>query len=152
MSLSACTIGIRPNQGMLGSDSNLIARVVPDKGEGATYRVGEPVKISVTTRTAGYVTILALNQNRSADVLIRNAYVQAGTTTFPRAGDNVIFNAAPPVGTQSIRVIFTRSQPTTGLVLSGIYDNNRWNTVTSNYLTPYPAGDRDVQETYLYIR
>lgn len=152
LGLSACTITARPNVGLLGSSSNLIARVTPDKGEGATYRVGEPVRISVTTRDAGYVTILALNQDRSANVLVRNAYVQAGTTTFPRAGEGVTFNAAPPAGTQSIRVIFTRPQPTTSLVLSGIYDGNRWNSVTSNYLTPYAPADRDVQETYIYIR
>ncbi|RJF71229.1 MULTISPECIES: DUF4384 domain-containing protein [Deinococcus] len=152
LGLSACTVTTRANVGLLGSSSNLIARVTPDKGEGATYLVGEPVRVSVTTRTAGYVTILALNQDRSANVLVRNAYVAAGTTTFPRAGDGVTFNAAPPAGTQSIRVIFTRPRPTTDLVLSGVYDSNRWNTTTTAYLTPYAAADRDVQETYIYIR
>lgn len=152
LSLSACTIGVRHNSGLVYSTGNLLARVTPDKGEGAVYRIGEPVRISVTTRDAGYVTILALNPNQTANILVQNAYVQAGTTTFPRDGDGVTFNAAAPTGTQSIRVIFTRVRPTTDLVLGGIYDNNRWNSVTSTYLTPYAAGDRDVQETYIYIR
>lgn len=152
LGLSACTVNVRPNLGLLGTSSNLIARVTPDKGEGATYAVGEAVRLSVTTREAGYVTILALNQNQTANVLIRNAYVNAGTTTFPRAEDGVALNAAPPLGLQSIRVIFTRPRPTTDLVLSGVYDGNRWNTITSNYLMPYAPADRDVQETYIYIR
>ncbi|GAA5500572.1 hypothetical protein Dxin01_00293 [Deinococcus xinjiangensis] len=152
LSLSACTVAVRPNLGLAGSSSNLIARVTPDKGEGSTYAVGEPVRINVTTREAGYVTLLALNADGSANALVRNAYVAAGTTTFPRLQDGVTFNAAPPRGLQRIRAIFTRPRPTTDLVISGTYDGNRWNNTTNDYLTPYAAADRDVQETYIYIR
>ncbi len=152
LSLSACTVAVRPNAGLVGSESNLIVRVTPDKGEGSTYGVGQPVRLSVTTRDAGYVTIVALNADGSADALVRNAYVSAGTTTFPRAQDGVTFNAAPPRGLQRIRTIFTRPRPTTDLVISGTYDGTRWNTFTNDYLTPYAAADRDVQETYIYIR
>ena len=45
-----------------------------------------------------------------------------------------------------------RVRPTTDLVLGGFYDSGRWNTVTSAYVAPYAYADRDVQETYLYIR
>jgi len=33
-----------------------------------------------------------------------------------------------------------------------VYDGTRWNTVTTQYVQSYAVEDRDVQETYLYIR
>lgn len=152
LSLSACTFTARPNLGLSGSSSNLLARVTPDKGEGSTYNVGEAVKVNVTTRTPGYVTLLALNADGSANVLLQNAYVEKGTTTFPRAGDAATFTAAAPKGLQRIRAVFTKARPTTDLFLRGVYDGNRWNAATNEYLTPYAADERDVQETYIYIR
>lgn len=152
LGLSSCTISVRSNLGLVGSDSNLIADLRPDRGEGATYLVGDPVRFRLTTRTAGYVTLVALQPNGYASTLVRNAYVPAGTTVFPRAQDGVTYNVAAPTGLQRVRAIFTRVRPATDLVLSGTYDNGRWNTVTTTYIEPYPVADRDVQETYLYIR
>ncbi|MDO4245203.1 MAG: DUF4384 domain-containing protein [Deinococcus sp.] len=152
LGLSACTVTVRPNTGLVGSSSNLIAAFVPDRGQGATYSVGEAIRFQVTTRDAGYVTLLALNPDGSANVLTQNAYVRAGTTVFPRAEDGVTYNVAPQRGLQRVRAIFTRVRPTTDLVLGGVYDGTRWNTVTNEYLTPYAYADRDVQETHLYIR
>lgn len=151
LGLSACTVSVRSNLGFAGS-GNLITELRPDRGEGATYFVGEPVRFRVSTRVPGYVTLVALQPNGYASTLIRNAYVPAGTTVFPRPQDGVTYNVAPPIGLQRVRAIFTRVRPTTDLVLSGTYDLNRWSTVTTTYLQPYARADRDVQETYLYIR
>ena len=38
------------------------------------------------------------------------------------------------------------------VVLQGNYNGDTWNTATNAYLRPYAAADRDVQETYFYIR
>lgn len=152
LGLGSCTITTRPNLGLQGTGSNLIADLRPDRGEGSTYAVGEAVHIRVTTRAPGYVTLIALQSNGYAGTLVRNAYVNAGTTIFPRAQDGVTYNVAPPRGLQRIRAIFTRVRPTTDLVIGGVYDGNRWNNTTNEYLTPYNTADRDVQETYLYIR
>lgn len=150
LGLSSCTVSVRSNLG-LGS-SNLIADLRPDRGEGATYLVGEPVRFRLTTRVPGYVTLVALQPNGYASTLIRGAYVPAGTTVFPRPQDGVTYNVAPPTGLQRVRAVFTRVRPTTELVLSGVYDVNGWNTVTTQYVQPYAVADRDVAETYLYIR
>ncbi|AAF10606.1 MULTISPECIES: DUF4384 domain-containing protein [Deinococcus] len=152
LGLSACTVTVRPNTGLAGSSNNLISTFIPTKGEGAAYAVGEAVQFRLTTRDAGYATILALNPDGSVNILTRNAYVGAGTTVFPRPQDGVTYNVAPQRGLQKVRAIFLRVRPTTDLVLSGVYDNGRWNTATTEYLTPYAYADRDVQETYLYIR
>lgn len=152
LGLSACTPSVRPNLGLQGSNGNLIVNLRPDRGEGSSYAVGEAVRVALTTRTPGYVTLVALQNDGYASVLVRNAYVNAGTTVFPRREDGVTYNVAEPRGVQRIRAIFTRVRPTTDLVLGGMYDGNRWNNTTNAYLTPYNMADRDVQETYLYIR
>ncbi|GGB79996.1 MULTISPECIES: DUF4384 domain-containing protein [Deinococcus] len=151
LGLSACSVTVRPNLGLQGSGSNLITSFRPDRGEGSTYAVGESVRFVVTTRTAGYVTLIAL-QGSEASTIVRNAYVPAGTTVFPRAQDGVTYNVSTPRGLQRVRAIFTRVRPTSDLVLRGTYDEGRWNATSSAYLQPYAVEDRDVQETYLYIR
>ncbi|THF85706.1 DUF4384 domain-containing protein [Deinococcus sp. KSM4-11] len=152
LGLSACTLSVRPNLTLQASGGNLISGLHPDRGEGSTYAVGENVRINVGTRTAGYLTLVALQSNGYASVLARNVYVQPGTTTFPRAQDGVVYTVAQPRGIQRVRAIFTRVRPTTDLVVSGYYDGNRWNTFTETYVSPYPQADRDVQETFFYIR
>ncbi|WP_027459848.1 DUF4384 domain-containing protein [Deinococcus murrayi] len=152
LGLSSCTVTVGSNFGLAGSRSNLIADLRPDRGEGATYRVGDEVRFVVTTRTPGYLTLVALQPGGMASVLVQGVPVPAGTTVFPRPQDGVTYNVAPPLGVQRVRAIFTRVRPTTELVLSGVYDQGRWNTVTTTYVQPYAAADRDVQETYLYIR
>jgi hypothetical protein len=151
LGLSACSVTVRPNVSLTGSTGNLIARFAPDRGEGSSYFVGEAVRFQLTTRTAGYVTLVAL-QNGYATTLAQNVYVNAGTTVFPRPQDGVTYNVAAPRGVQRVRAIFTRTRPTGDLILRGTYDGSQWNAATSAYLTPYAAGDRDVQETFLYIR
>lgn len=150
LGLSACTVSVRSNVGLVGG--NLIANVRPDRGEGGAYFVGDSVRILVTTRAAGYVTLVALQPNGFASTLVRNVYVNPGTTVFPRPQDGVTYNVAPPRGLQRVRVLFTRVRPASDLVLNGAYTGDRWNVATNQYLTPYAPADRDVQETYFYIR
>ena len=152
LGLSACTITTRPAVYLTQSGSNLISDLRPDRGEGSTYWAGEQVRIRLSTRAAGYVTLVALQPNGYSSTLVRNAYVPAGTTTFPRAQDGATWTVAPPRGTQYVRAIFTRVRPTTDLVLRGTYDNGTWNTATNAYVNSYAAQDRDVQETYFWIR
>lgn len=152
LGLSACTVSVRPNLGLQVSGSNLISGLKPDRGEGSTYAVGESVRILVGTRSPGYVTLVALQSNGYASVLVRNVYIQPGTTAFPRAQDGQSFTVAPPRGVQRVRAIFTRVRPSSDLVVSGTYDSSGFNTVTNAYVTSYPQADRDVQETFFYIR
>ncbi|MDL2343424.1 DUF4384 domain-containing protein [Deinococcus sp. MIMF12] len=152
LGLSSCTVTVGSTLGLAGSRSNLIAELRPDRGEGATYRVGEEVRFRITTRTPGYLTLVALQPGGVASTLVQGVYVQAGTTVFPRPQDGVTYNVAAPRGLQRVRAIFTRVRPTTELVFSGVYTEGRWNTATTTYVQPYAAADRDVQETSLYIR
>jgi len=153
LGLSACTVSVRPNLALSSSGSNLITALQPDRGEGATYAVGSTIRFQLTTRTAGYVTLVSLDPNGNSNVIVRSAYVNAGTTVFPRAQDGAgSFSVAPPRGLQRVRALFTRAQPGTDLYFQGSYDQNRWNDATSAYVQGYSPADRDVQETFFYIR
>jgi Domain of unknown function (DUF4384) len=151
--LSACTVSVRPNLSVSYNDSNLIAGLKPDRGQGSSYAVGSTVRFLVATRTAGYVTLVSLDPDGYSDVLVRNAFVNAGTTSFPRARDGAAsFSVAPPRGYQRVRAIFTSVRPVTDLYFQGTYDQGRWNETTNAYVQGYEPAERDVQETYFYIR
>ncbi len=152
LALSACTVSVNTNSGLSGSRSNLISSFAPDRGEASSYRVGDQVSFRFSSRSDGYLTLISLNPAGNGSVLIRGAAVRAGTTTFPRAQDRVTYDVAPPLGLQRVRAIFTRLRPTVDVVLQGNYSSDRWNSVTTTYLTPYAPAERDVQETFFYIR
>ncbi|MGI8746809.1 MAG: DUF4384 domain-containing protein, partial [Deinococcus sp.] len=72
---------------------------------------------------------------------------------FPRAQDGASsFGVVPPRGEQRVRAIFTRVQPRASIVFQGTYSAGRWNDATSAYVQAYSLNDRDVQETFFYIR
>ena len=135
--LSSCTLQTeRPNLGLNTSQRNLIAGIVPDRGEGAAYRQGDEVRLRVSVREPGYLTLVARQPDGSAQVLVRDVYVDRGTTVFPRAGDRVTYNVDAPNGLQVVRAIFTRIRAGGGLAVDG---------------AALTQADRDVQETYFYI-
>lgn len=152
LALSACTVTVRPGTSVTASSNNLIADLRPDRGEGSTYFVGESVRFRFATRAAGYVTLVSLDPDGYGDVLVRNVYVPAGTTVFPRPGDAFTFDLAPPRGVQRVRAIFTTNRTSAQIVFSGRYDQNGWRTYTDAYLEPVGSSQRDVAETFFYIR
>ena len=159
LGLSACTVTVRGNTsaapvnaGLSGARGNLISSFQPGRGEGGIYRVGEQVNFRFSTRNPGYLTLVSLDPNGRSNVLIRGAAVSAGTTTFPRAEDSVNYTVAPPYGLQRVRAIFTRVRPSTRLEFQGSYSVDRWNSATNAYVSSYPVAERDVQETFFYIR
>ncbi len=153
LGLSACTVSVRSNLGLEYSGSNLITSLRPDRGQGANYQVGSNIRLLVSTRAPGYLTLVSLDPNGNSNVLVRGAYVGGGTTSFPRLQDGAAsFTVAPPRGLQRVRAIFTRARPSTDLYFQGSYDQGRWNDATNAYVQGYAPADRDVQETFFYIR
>ena len=61
LGMSACTVSVRPNLSVDYGSSNLIASLQPDRGAGSSYDVGSNVRFLLTTRTAGYVTLVSLD-------------------------------------------------------------------------------------------
>ncbi|MFC6616691.1 DUF4384 domain-containing protein [Deinococcus radiophilus] len=151
--LTSCTLTVadRTNHGLVTSGRNLITNLAPDRGEGASYRVGEEVRLRVEVREPGYLTLLAYQPSGTVEVMARGAYVEAGLHEFPRMDDGVVYNVAEPFGIQKIRAIFSRVQPSTTLVFSGPVGEESWNELGYGDISPRASRDVDVQETYLYI-
>ena len=153
LGLSACAPSLRYNLSLASTRSDLITSFQPDRGLGSSYAVGDTIRFQLSTREAGYVTLVSLDPNGNSNVIVRSAYVNAGTTVFPRAQDGVgSFSVAPPRGLQRVRALFTRVRPSLDLYFQGVYDQNRWNYATDNYIQGYTPADRDSQETVFYIR
>lgn len=153
--LGACTVTVRPGATVVtapAAQANIIQNFQPTRGEGSTYFVGESVSFRISTRQAGYLTLVSLDPDGYGSVLARNLYVPAGTTVLPRPGDNVTLDLTPPRGLQRVRAIFTAERPTSNIVFSGRYDQNGWNTYTDAYVRPYGPQQRDIDETFFYIR
>lgn len=123
-------------------------RVSPDRGQGANYFVGESVRFGVFVPENGYLSLLSLDPDGRSNYLVRNVPVRAGTTVFPRAGDNVSFDLIPPRGVQRVQAIFT-PQPLT-LQLGVTYSSYAgWQTAITGQLGGRNA---EVTETFFYIR
>lgn len=159
LSLSACTVTVRPGASVSSptvipvNNSNLLLDLAPDRGEGSTYFVGDTVRFRVSTRTPGYVTLVSLDPDGYGNVLVRGAFVNAGTTVFPRAQDGQgSYQLTPPRGVQRVRAIFTSVRPTSDIVFSGRYDESGFRNTTDIYVRPYNASERDVAETFFFIR
>ncbi len=160
LGLSACRVTVQPSTVQPGvvqpgagvsvaARPNLITTLRPERGAGSVYYVGERVRFDVRTRTAGYLTLVALDPDGYGNVLLRDTYVAAGRTLV---GANYALQITPPRGLERVRAIFTTSRPRGNIVFSGRYDQRGFNSYTDSYLNGYGPGARDVAETYLYIR
>lgn len=143
--LASCapTHSARPQ--LAGHPSSLVARVAPERGEGASYQPTEAVNLQLTTRKDGYLTLISLRPDKTAALLAQNLPLKAGQNT-------VSVDLGGIEGLHTVRAIVTLKRPTTDLVLRGTYDGNTWNAATNEWLTPYALDERDVQETYLYVK
>lgn len=137
---ASVTVGARPN---------LITTLRPERGVGSVYYVGERIRFNVTARTAGYLTLVALDPDGYGNVLLRDTYIPAGPTLV---GANYALQITPPRGLERVRAVFTTSRPGSSIVFSGRYDQSGWNSYTDAYANRYGPSERDVAETYLYIR
>ncbi|WP_027481451.1 DUF4384 domain-containing protein [Deinococcus pimensis] len=149
LGLGACTVSVRPGVSVNVSQANLVTNFQPDRGEGSTYFVGERIRFNLSTARDGYVTVVSLDPDGRGDVLLNNAFVRAGTSTI---GADNRFQITPPRGVQRVRVIFTTERPSSTLVFRGQYSRGEWNTYTESYVRPYGVEQRDVYETFFYIR
>ena len=147
--ITACTITISPAPGITITLSDEILEFHPTRGAGATYFVGENIEFRLTTRTAGYVPLTAIDPDGTVYELSRNVRVPGGTVFIPTREQRVVYTAAPPRGVHRIRVSFT-PRPTSGTI---VYRERRgdaeWSAAIELELRPYEV--RDVAETSLTI-
>ena len=157
--LAGCAVYVSPDHLQVAGRyrialGNVIRVFEPNRGQGATYNVGEEIRFRIVTSRSGYVTLTAIDPDGFVYVLgPRNTYVDAGETILPVARDNIRFTAAPPRGFHRVRVSFT-PQPTdtTVTVYRGRRGVDTWTETIVTEVERYPSDARDIAETNLFIR
>lgn len=154
--LSACTIYVAPDGGVAGPggspDYAIITEFEPDRGDGATYRVGDAISFRVRTLQDGYLTLTSLNPDGSIDVFGRNLFVRGGRTTLiPDSGSRVSYQVGGPSGLNRVRAAFTPRETDTGRVIyRGRSGEDIWTQTIESDIRSYEV--RDVAETSFYVR
>ncbi|CAN5808899.1 hypothetical protein BH23DEI1_BH23DEI1_20610 [soil metagenome] len=110
--LAACTVTFEPVVDVRAVEAPVPAALIevfhPDRGPGATYRIGDPIAFRLRTNLDGYVTLSALDPDGSVYVFARNVRVRAGRTQVVSGlGPRLQFVVDPPAGRHFVRASFT---------------------------------------------
>ncbi len=130
--------------------SPIITRFEPDRGAGASYRVGESVRFVVSLTRPGYLTLVGLDPDGVAYEFDR-LYLNPGTHLLS-GPPGYRYELRPPLGLQRVRAIYTDTPYPTGLVFRGTHTLQGWDQQTSIYIQQSGSRMRDVAETFFYIR
>jgi hypothetical protein len=153
--LSACTITLRPGDVQVGVSvefglDDVIARFEPDRGTGATYRVGEEVQFVITLRRPGYVSLVAIDPDGRTYEFEHGVYLGAGTHVLPLPSMRRRYVVDYPTGRQRVRAVYTDTRPGS-VYFRGVYSTDGFNDRLRLYFKQSYAQVRDVKETYFYI-
>ncbi|MEZ4607263.1 MAG: DUF4384 domain-containing protein [Deinococcales bacterium] len=149
LSLSSCTWYLRPGGGYGYGQGDIISVFMPDRGEGASYFVGETVSFRFHSRLSGYVTLSAIDPDGAVYVLEANLPVVAGQMmNFPNGRSS--YRLVPPAGLHRVRAAFSPSR--TAGNYNQLQGSDLWTQRIVTELEPYPADQRAVAETYFYLR
>lgn len=131
--------------------NEVITEFQPNRGVGASYRIGDRVSFRLRTRQDGFVTLTAIDPDGSVYPLARNLRVYAGQTNILSGSQlGVVFIADPPTGLHRVRASFTTDRTDTSRVeYRGRSGESGWTSAIRIELTG--AQVRDLAETYLYI-
>ncbi|AEB11054.1 DUF4384 domain-containing protein [Marinithermus hydrothermalis] len=154
--LSACTVTLRPGDVSLRIEfglelADVITRFEPTRGPGAVYRVGEPVQFVITLRQAGYVTLVAVDEDGRAEEFERNLFLPAGTHTLPPPGARYRYEVSFPTGVQRVRAIYTSTPAPASVRFRGVFQSDGLNRHTALFIEKSAARLRDVRETFFHI-
>lgn len=153
--LGACSVVVEPEQGSSRDArfDDVITQFAPTRGAGSDYFVGEDVYFRFSAGRDGYLTLVSIDPDGRADVLVRNAFVRGRASyTIPNPNGATVFTLVPPRGQQEVRAIYT-SQPTDASV---VYRRNaRFNTYDEIIVSDIETSQgsvRDVARTFFFIR
>ena len=151
--LVACAPGVsRLNTDGLSSVTT-IRSFVPDKGENAQYNVGKQVGFSFTLGRAGFITLVAYDDNGRTYDIERSVATKAGANTLPRAGDvtatggKAAYIVDPPTGPQRVFLIFTDRPAPAGTRITGNFASDELPKIIKTYITLTGSSNYDVAET-----
>jgi hypothetical protein len=152
--LAACAPGVARLERSSLSNANVISDFVPDKGEGASYKVNEQVRFKYTLRTAGFITALSYGPTGNTEPLEVNISVVAGQYQLPRPDDRVTTKQAAyivgaPTGTNRVVLIYT-DRPLKAAP-RGRLDAERLQTTIKDAIVASQADRTDIAETHIEV-
>jgi hypothetical protein len=153
--LVGCTITWEPvvevRPAVIPPPAPRIERFEPDRGVGASYRVGEPIAFRIRTNADGYVTLSALDARGSVYVFARNVRVRADRTHLITGVDaRQQFVVDPPTGRHYVRASFTPARTEERVVYHGQLGRDGWLRRITLELRGFDAFDQ--RETMFTVR
>jgi hypothetical protein len=140
------------------STAEIVRNFVPDRGEGANYKLGEFVRFSFTLTQPGFVTVIAADKSGIYE-LERNQALAAGPRNLPlktdinAKGESAAYRISPPVGIQRVILLYT-DVPGPGkndVKFEGAFDNARLEDAVKTFFERSRARTRDVQELTINV-
>ena len=159
--LLAAMVACAPNANRLNTDTLSSAAVirsfVPDKGENAPYPVGQQVSFSYTLERAGFITLVAFDDDGRTYDIERSVATKAGAQSLPRADDQTstggkaAYIVDPPLGPQRVFLIYTDRAAPTGTRISGNFAAADLPKIIKSYISATGSSVYDVSETRFQV-
>jgi hypothetical protein len=158
LALVACA----PANNKLSRDSyrtqEVVRDFVPDRGEGANYKLGEFVRFSFNLAQPGFVTVVSADQSGIYE-LERNLQLGAGTRKLPvktdvnAQGESAAYRISPPVGLQRVILLYTDAPGPAkkDVKFEGAFDNARLEESVKTFFERSGARVRDLQELTINV-
>ncbi len=129
---------------------NVISDFMPDRGQGAAYKIGEQIKFSFQLARPGYITLLSYGATGNTQAAEKNLRLEAGKHTFPRANDRqgtaqAAYVLGAPTGNNRAIIIYSNVALKT--IPNGRLDNTQLETSLKNTFIESKADTADLAET-----
>ncbi len=133
----------------------IITDFAPDRGNGATYKIGELVKISFTLSQPGYITLISMDPDTTTGEVEYSIAAKAGKNNLPRSnetdatGARAAYKVFPPTGTQRIVLLYTNKPVRKNIRFEGQLDNEALSEKIAAYFETSQI--RDVSESSIEV-
>jgi hypothetical protein len=136
------------------SNTTVLSNFVPDKGEGASYKINEQVRFKYTLSAAGFITALSYGATGNTEPLEVNISVRAGQSQLPRPDDRVntkqaAYIVGAPTGTNRVVLIYT-NRPLNAAP-RGRLDAQGLQAAIKNAIEVSGADRTDIAETHIEV-
>ena len=149
--LAACAPAARPLDRTSLKAQTVITDFKPDRGADGVYKLGEFVRFGFSLNRPGFITLVAVNPDRSVEQIERNVRLPAGKHTFPLSSDkdasgrSAAYELYEPAGPHRMVLLYTDTPGTASVRFQGSQDTDFEGNVSA-YLDKSNATVRDVAE------
>ncbi len=154
--LASCAPGVARLERSAISNASVFSDFAPDKGQGASYKVGQQLKLTFKLARSGFVTLLSVGSDDETTTVENSISMLSGARVLPRVDDRsatggvAAYIADPPVG-RTRAVLIYADVPSNGLKIRGKYDNQQLEAAIKQHLKLIGAKTTDVVETQFEV-